>query len=166
MKFHSNIISEDELVRQNIPLVISIASKFRPNPPNDYDDIISVGMIGLLKAIRAFDPSRGLQLSTLATNIIRREIIRELSKTNNKKNESLNFDLEESSGGDNIIEYLPSNISKLEQKILYLRFHLGYTFDEIGNEFNKTKQWANTKFKLILDKILISNEKKENIVGK
>jgi hypothetical protein len=72
----------------------------------------------------------------------------------------------ESSGGDNIIEYLPSNISKLEQKILYLRFHLGYTFDEIGNEFNKTKQWANTKFKLILDKILISNEKKENIVGK
>jgi RNA polymerase sigma factor (sigma-70 family) len=158
------IDSENELVKQHTPLVVSIAFSYRPQPPNDYDDLISVGMIGLLKAIRIFDPSRGTQFSTLATKIIHREIIRELEKTNGKKHESLNFDVEKEEHLD-FNDYLPENLTELEKTLLIDRFHLGMTFEEIGGKFGKTKQWANIKLSHVLNKIMESNEKKENPVA-
>jgi len=158
-------MNENELVKQHTPLVVSIAFLYKPQPPNDYDDLISVGMIGLLKAIRVFDPGRGVQFSTLATKIIHREIIRELEKTNGKKHESLTFDVEKEEHV-NFDDYLPESLSTLEKDILTDRFHLGMTFEEIGEKFGKTKQWANIKLSNILDKITESNEKKKNSVVK
>ena len=158
-------MTEDELVRQHTPLVVSIAFTYKPKPPNDYDDLISVGMIGLLKAIRAYDPSRGIQFSTLAYRVINREIIRELDRSPNKHDyQPLDFDV---SGDkiDNIEDYLPDNLTDLEKEILLLRFHLGHTFEEIGEKFNKTKQWANIVYAGAIYKIAESNEKKKNIVA-
>lgn len=159
------ILSEEELVKTHTPLVVSIAFKFKPKPPNDYDDLISIGMIGLLKAIRAFDPSKGNQFSTLASTIIRREIVRELEKSNGKDQENIEFDIEqdESSGFE---DYLPENLNNIERKILVYRFHYGYTFEEIGAKLGYTKQWANSKLNSILAKILESNEKKKDTMAK
>lgn len=155
---------ENELIETHTPLVVSIAYSFTPKPPNDYDDLISIGKIGLLKAIRVFDPSKGYQFSTLATKIISREIIRELEKTNGKNQENLDFDIQEETKS-NFDDYIPDYLSDTEKKILILRFHLGYTFKEIGKELGYTKQWANAQFSNILKKILESNEKKKNIVA-
>lgn len=158
------IINEEELVIAHTPLVVSIAFKFKPQPPNDYDDLISIGMIGLLKAIRAFDPSKGNQFSTLASTIIRREIVRELEKSNGKDQENIEFDIEqtESNGFE---DYLPENLTDTERKVLVYRFHYGYTFEEIGQEFGYTKQWASIKLNNILEKIIESNEKKKDTLA-
>lgn len=150
---------EDTLVERNIPLVVSIAFKFRPVPPNDHEDLISIGMIGLLKAIRAYEPDKGA-FSTIASLIIRREILRELSKSNNKRPaDNLNFDIAEEIE-ESIPEYLPESLTESDRQILYLRFYLGNTYTEIGERLGFTKQWANAKINSLLKKIRESNEQK------
>lgn len=66
----------DELVKNNLPLVKSVASRFFLR--GETEDLIQTGAIGLLKAIRNFDPEMGTELSTYAVPMIAGEIRRYL----------------------------------------------------------------------------------------
>lgn len=63
------------LVELNLPLVYSIAARFRDRG-RDPDELIECGTVGLCKAIRTFDPSRGCAFSTYAVPLILGEIRR------------------------------------------------------------------------------------------
>lgn len=65
----------ERLVNSNLKLVMSIASRFL-NSGYELDDLFQVGSIGLMKAIRRFDTSSGLQFSTYAVPLIIGEIRR------------------------------------------------------------------------------------------
>ena len=65
----------EELIRRNGGLVASIAARFLGRG-TDYDDLFALGNLGLLKAIRTFDPARGCTLSTYAVPLIFGEIRR------------------------------------------------------------------------------------------
>ncbi len=65
----------EELVKRNGGLVASIAGRFLGRG-TDYDDLFALGNLGLLKAIRTFDPERGCALSTYAVPLIFGEIRR------------------------------------------------------------------------------------------
>lgn len=67
----------EKLVSSNLKLVMSIASRFL-NSGYELDDLFQVGSIGLIKAIRRFDTSLGLQFSTYAVPLIIGEIRRYL----------------------------------------------------------------------------------------
>ncbi|MDO4565213.1 MAG: sigma-70 family RNA polymerase sigma factor [Clostridia bacterium] len=67
--------SEQRLVEQNAPLVHSICRRFL-NRGADYDDLFQLGSIGLLKAIRRFNPAFGVCFSTYAVPLIIGEIKR------------------------------------------------------------------------------------------
>jgi len=67
--------AEDILVKQNIPLVHSCVKKLI-RQGFEYDDLVQVGSIGLIKALRKFDTSLGLKLSTYAVPLIMGEIKR------------------------------------------------------------------------------------------
>lgn len=151
--------NEQETLAANTPLVVSIAYKYRPIPPLDHDDLIAVGMYGLLKAYRAYEPEKGA-FSTIASTIIHREIIRELNKYKNKNklDNNVEFDIEQEVK-TNIQDYLPGFLTDEDKDILYLRFHLNYTFKQIGDKFGHTKQWASLKVISLLDRIRESNEK-------
>jgi RNA polymerase sigma factor (sigma-70 family) len=69
--------AEDEFVRRNVGLVHSIAAWY-VGRGLDLDDLRQAGFIGLLTAVRKFDPERGLKLSTMATYWIRQSVRREL----------------------------------------------------------------------------------------
>lgn len=74
-------MTEDETlfshtVTENLPLVRSVAKRFAGRA--ELDDLIQVGSIGLIKAVRNFDPSRGTELSTYAFSMILGEIRRYL----------------------------------------------------------------------------------------
>ena len=64
-----------ELVRRNTGLVRSIALRF-VSRGYEAEDLIQIGLLGLLKAIRTFDPSRGCALSTYAVPLVLGEIRR------------------------------------------------------------------------------------------
>lgn len=67
--------AEEELLRENEGLVRSIAQRFLGRGA-EYEDLCQLGMIGMLRAIRSFDPDRGCAFSTYATPLIAGEIKR------------------------------------------------------------------------------------------
>ena len=75
MKFHNegDINARNKLVNHNMRLVAHIIKKYYSNY-SDQEDIISIGTIGLIKAINTFDYTRGPRLATYASRCIENEI--------------------------------------------------------------------------------------------
>lgn len=70
-----DIESEQGLLQENLPLVYAIVRRFM-HCGAEYDDLVQLGSIGLLKAIRRFDPAYGVCFSTYAVPLIAGEIRR------------------------------------------------------------------------------------------
>lgn len=68
------------LVEHNLRLVAHIVKKFE-NTGEDPEDLISIGAIGLIKAVRTFDPDKGVRLATYAARCIENEILMYLRAT-------------------------------------------------------------------------------------
>ncbi len=69
-------MNDEELVLQHLPQVHMVAKKLRQRFRHaDFDDLVGYGMLGLMKAIKAFDASRGILLKTYAEYRIRGEIL-------------------------------------------------------------------------------------------
>ena len=78
------------LIEHNLRLVVYIAKKF-DNTGVGVEDLISIGTIGLIKAINTFDPVKKIKLATYASRCIENEILMYLRKTSSQKTE-LSFD--------------------------------------------------------------------------
>ena len=63
------------LVERNLRLVAHIVKKYAPSFAGDTEDLISIGTIGLIKAINSFDPGKGIRLATYAARCIQNEIL-------------------------------------------------------------------------------------------
>ncbi len=70
---NNDLKAKDILIRHNLRLVAHIAKKYQG--AEDSDDLISVGSIGLIKAINTYTPSKGTQLSTYMARCIENEIL-------------------------------------------------------------------------------------------
>jgi RNA polymerase sigma-B factor len=68
----------ETLVRANLPLVRQVAARMAPRTNLPFDDLAQVGSLGLIRAIEAFDPRRGVRFSTFAVPYIRGAIAHEL----------------------------------------------------------------------------------------
>ncbi len=75
-------LAKDILVERNLRLVAHIVKKYS-YPGKDIDDLISIGTVGLIKAIDSFDNSKGTRLATYAARCIENEIL--MLIRNNKK---------------------------------------------------------------------------------
>lgn len=78
--------SKDILVERNLRLVVYIARKF-DNTGIDLDDLISVGTIGLVKAVNSYDPSKNIKLATYGSRCIENEILMHLRRAMRYRNE-------------------------------------------------------------------------------
>lgn len=65
----------DRIVEANLRLVFSIVKKF-VNPNNHFDDLLSDGIVALIRAVEKFDFDRGFRFSTYATQVVRRNAYR------------------------------------------------------------------------------------------
>ncbi len=88
--------SRDELIVHNLRLVVYIAKKFDTSGIN-IEDLVSIGTIGLIKAVNTFCPDKNIKLATYASRCIENEILMFLRKTASHKNdisidEPLNID--------------------------------------------------------------------------
>lgn len=143
------------LIERNLRLVVYIAKKFE-NTGIDFEDLISIGTIGLMKAINTFNVDKNIKLATYASRCIENEILMQLRKNTKIKNEvsidePLNKDgdgnellLSDILGTDNDITFkaledevdmslLKVAISKLDKRekyIMQLRFGIGGTGKE------------------------------------
>ena len=78
------------LIERNLRLVVYISRKFE-NTGISIEDLISIGAIGLIKAVNSFDPDKNIKLSTYASRCIENEILMVLRKSNRLKSE-VSFD--------------------------------------------------------------------------
>lgn len=78
------------LITHNLRLVVYIAKKFESTGIG-IEDLVSIGTIGLIKAVKTFCPSKNIKLATYASRCIENEILMHLRKVNNMKAE-MSFD--------------------------------------------------------------------------
>ncbi len=74
------------LVERNLRLVVYIAKKFE-NTGIDFEDLISIGTIGLMKAVNTFNADKNIKLATYASRCIENEILMQLRRNTKIKNE-------------------------------------------------------------------------------
>ena len=83
-------VARATMIERNLRLVVYIARKFE-NTGISIEDLISIGTIGLIKAVNSFDPDKNIKLATYASRCIENEILMVLRKTNRLKTE-VSFD--------------------------------------------------------------------------
>ena len=74
------------LIERNLRLVVYIAKRF-DNTGVDMEDLISIGTIGLIKAVNSFNSNKNIKLATYASRCIENEILMHLRKTSRLKGE-------------------------------------------------------------------------------
>lgn len=78
------------LIERNLRLVVYISRKFE-NTGIHIEDLISIGTIGLIKAVNTFNPEKKIKLATYASRCIENEILMYLRR-NNKRRSEISFD--------------------------------------------------------------------------
>jgi len=147
---HGDFSVKDTLIERNLRLVVYISRKFE-NTGIGIEDLVSIGTIGLIKAVNTFDPAKKIKLATYASRCIENEILMYLRRNNKIRSEvsfdePLNIDwdgnellLSDVLGTDNDIISRPiedevdrhllfqamSSLSDREKLIMELRFGMG-----------------------------------------
>ena len=104
------------LVERNLRLVVYISKKFE-NTGVDLEDLISIGTIGLMKAINTFNTEKNIKLATYASRCIENEILMYLRRSNRIKGE-VSFDEPLNQDGDGN-ELLLSDILGTDEDVIY-----------------------------------------------
>ncbi|RKO67444.1 RNA polymerase sporulation sigma factor SigE [Desulfofundulus salinus] len=147
------------LIERNLRLVVYIARKFE-NTGVGIEDLVSIGTIGLIKAVNTFDPTKKIKLATYASRCIENEILMYLRRNNKTRaevsfDEPLNIDWEGNelllsdvlgTENDIIYKYIEDEIDKKllymalnklsgrERKIMELRFGLNNGVEKTQKE--------------------------------
>lgn len=179
---------KSELITHNLRLVVYIAKKFDAVGAG-IEDLISIGTIGLIKAVGTFCPDRKIKLATYASRCIENEILMYLRKTNNLKteislDEPLNVDwdgnellLSDVLGTDNdeisrgieiedehnILKKLVMALPPRERQIMEMRFGMfgyeEYTQKQIADCLGISQSYISRLEKRIISKLKKSIEK-------
>lgn len=78
--------AKEKLIVHNLRLVVYIARKF-DTAPTGIEDLISIGTIGLIKAVNTFCPDKNIKLATYASRCIENEILMHLRKISSRRSE-------------------------------------------------------------------------------
>ena len=108
--------AKNTLIERNLRLVAHISRKYQ-NGEEDMEDLISIGTIGLIKAINTFNPTKNIKLATYASRCIENEILMYLRRNNKTRmevsiDEPLNVDWDGN-------ELLLSDILGTDEDIIY-----------------------------------------------
>ena len=99
----NNLEARQILVERNLRLVVYIAKKFE-NTGVGIEDLVSIGTIGLMKAINTFKTDKNIKLATYASRCIENEILMFLRKTNKLKGEvSIDEPLNQDGDGNELL---------------------------------------------------------------
>ena len=164
----------DRMVKSNMRLVISIVKKF-VNPQNSFDDLLSDGIVALIRAVDKFDAGLGFRFSTYATQVVRRNTYRRVMEKQAERQRSagsihengidISDDQKESSMSEARWHELRSKLSLMldhldrrEKLIIRARFSLGghrriQTLQRLADKLGVSKERIRQLEKRALDKL-------------
>ena len=174
--------ARDTLITHNLRLVVYIARKFESSGVG-IEDLISIGTIGLIKAVRTFRPERNIKLATYSSRCIENEILMYLRKNAQKRSEisidePLNVDwdgnellLSDVLGSDPDVVHRDleaeaerqrllacvARLSPREQQIMHLRFgicgHREHTQKEVADRLGISQSYISRLEKRIIRRL-------------
>ncbi len=180
--------ARDKLVEHNLRLVVYVAKKFEGSGVS-IEDLISIGTIGLIKAVNTFDLDKNIKLATYASRCIENEILMYLRKVNHRRldislDEPLNVDWDgnelllsdvlgsdgleindglESEDERRILYECMAELSERERLIMNMRFGMcGYeekTQKEVADELGISQSYISRLEKRIISKLKREIEK-------
>ena len=181
--------AKEILVKHNLRLVAHIAKKY--SNYGDNDELISIGSIGLIKAIESFKPDKGTQLATYASRCIENEILMTMRTSKKlRSNVSLNEpigvdkdgnelvimdmlcddcsvieDVENSIMMEKLLRITKAVLDEREYEIIRLRYGLGgcgaLTQREVAKKFDISRSYVSRIEKKALEKIKRSVNKED-----
>ncbi len=176
--------AKNKLIEHNLRLVAHIAKKYSQNPGMDQDDLISIGTIGLIKAINSFNHEKSIRLATYAARCIENEILMFMRASKKTQQEvSLHECLGHDSDGNEITfmdiltseheevpeqaclhmdirrlyRYMKECLTEREQNIIALRYGLSdkpQTQRAIAKKLNISRSYVSRIEKKALEKLL------------
>ncbi len=176
--------AKNQLIERNLRLVVYTAQKF-DNTAVNIEDLISIGTIGLIKAVSSFDNSKNIKMATYASRCIENEILMYLRKFAKIKkevslDEPLNTDAEgnelcildilssekdevsvniESEDEKDNLKKVLSELSEKEKEIMCMRYGLSgkseMTQKEVADYFDISQSYISRIEKKILSKMKI-----------
>ncbi|MBR3150096.1 MAG: sigma-70 family RNA polymerase sigma factor [Eubacterium sp.] len=182
--------NRDMLITHNLRLVVYIAKKY-DSPTAGTEDLVSIGTIGLMKAVKTFDPDKNIKLATYASRCIENEILMYLRKASNSKAEmsfdeplSIDWDGNELTLRDvlgsepdeiseeieyedekRLLRYIVAHLNPKEKSIMYERFGLDgrqvLTQKQLADKMGISQSYISRLEKRILAKI--KNEMQEKL---
>ena len=177
-----NKTAKTVLIERNLRLVVYIAKKFE-NAGVNVEDLISIGTIGLIKAVNTFNPKKNIKLATYASRCIENEILMYLRRNSKNKieisiDEPLNIDWDgnelllsdilgteedvvynnlEEEVNKELLKYALRKLSIREKKIMELRFGLAggkeMTQKEVADLLGISQSYISRLEKRIIDKM-------------
>ena len=127
-------IAKNKLIEHNLRLVVFLVKKFE-NTGVDTEDLISIGSIGLIKAINSFSMDKNIKLATYASRCIENEILMYLRKTTKLKSEiSLDEPLRTDNEGNKL---LLCDILGTDADVIYKNIELKVEEDVLLKSFEK-----------------------------
>ena len=179
---NGDISVREKLIVHNLRLVVYIAKKFE-NSGVGIEDLVSIGTIGLIKAVNTFCPEKNIKLATYASRCIENEILMFLRKTTPLKNEvsidePLNVDWDgnelllsdvlgsdpdvinrdiESEDEKSLLLKSVCNLGERERTIMSMRFGLDggreYTQKEVADKLGISQSYISRLEKRIIEKL-------------
>lgn len=157
--------AKNRLIEHNLRLVVYIAKKFESTGVG-LEDLISIGTIGLIKAINTFSPEKNIKLATYASRCIENEILMYLRKNSNSRaeislDEPLNVDWDGNelllsdvlgTDGDTVsrnieeqeerkfVRYIVSRLCERDRRIIEMRFGINQASCEGGEPCREKTQ--------------------------
>ena len=147
-----------ELIEHNLRLVVYISKRFE-NTGINIEDLISIGTIGLIKAVNTFNSGKKIKLATYASRCIENEILMYLRKISSQRTE-VSFDEPLNTDWDADRQMLMAAIDCLnerEKTIILMRFGLSgsgeYTQKEVADMMGISQSYISRLEKKIIDRL-------------
>lgn len=178
---HNDLSARNRLIEHNLRLVVHIIKKYY-NTVRDQDDLISIGTIGLIKAVNTFDYGKGTRLATYASRCIENEILMNF-RAGKKTAQDVSFsepidsdkeghpltlsdviadedtildDLALKMNSDKLYQYIVEELSPREQEIVQLRYGLvgdALTQREVAAKLDISRSYVSRIEKKALEKL-------------
>ena len=190
LKSNGSASAINSLIEHNLRLVVYVAKKFE-NSSIEFEDLISIGSVGLIKAVKTFNLDKNIKLATYACRCIENEILMQLRKVS-KTSKDISFDkpLSMDKEGNQLLlsDVLPSEedliektvdenadrqmvysliegLNSREQEIMILRYGLTgqdeLTQKEVADKLGISQSYISRLEKRILDEMRVKIEKEQ-----